>query len=210
VGVVAGYIYVLKPNLLVGGHSVVKIGMTTRSVAKRVRELSMGSPVALELVCSLHVEDPKAIEKHLHRKFAAYRISAGGGTEYFHIEAQHVVAEIDRIGAHISKQRARIARDAEVRKYKEEIGAGVLERRIEKITMRVSLTLFVSLIALGGLKEGWGILFAALFPGLFLFGGIQLGVNWLLTNRWFKPRFGAQIAAKYDELRPRFPLAYEA
>jgi hypothetical protein len=84
----AGYIYVLKPNLTIGGASIVKIGMTTRSVAKRIRELSTGSPVALELIYSLHVENPKGVERHLHRRFAAHRISNGGGTEYFRIEAR--------------------------------------------------------------------------------------------------------------------------
>jgi hypothetical protein len=81
----AGYIYVLRPNLTVSGKSIVKIGMTTRSVAKRVRELSTGSPVGFELVYSLAVEDPKALEKSLHRRFGPHRIKAGGGTEYFRV-----------------------------------------------------------------------------------------------------------------------------
>jgi hypothetical protein len=206
----AGYIYVLKPNLTIGGASIVKIGMTTRSVAKRIRELSTGSPVALELIYSLHVENPKGVERHLHRRFAAHRISNGGGTEYFKIEGKEVIAEIERLAADSSKQRARVARDAELRKYKEEIGAGQLERLIEKISLRAALSCFGICLALAVLKYGWGMLALAFFPGFAIVGSLHWAIGSVLTKRWFQPRFGHQIAAKLEELRPRFPLAYLA
>jgi hypothetical protein len=205
----AGFIYVLKPNMTIGGSSVVKIGMTERSVAKRVRELSTGSPVALEVVYQLHVENPQGVEKHLHRKFAAYCIK-GGGTEYFRIEAEVVIAECERIGMNISKQKARAARDGELRKYMEEIGAGQLERQIEKISFRSALAICAVCLLLGGLKEGWAILFAIIFPGFIVVGLLQGAINSVLMKRWFKPKFGDQIATKLEELRPRFPLAYVA
>jgi hypothetical protein len=207
---VAGYIYVLKPNLTIGGNSIVKIGMTTRSVTKRVRELSTGSPVALELIYSLHVENPKGVERHLHCRFAAHRVSNGGGTEYFRVEAKEVIAEIERLAAQASKQRARAARDAELRKYKEEIGAGRLERLIEKISLRAALSCFGTCLALAVLKYGWGMLALAFFPGFAVVGLLHWVISSVLTKRWFLPRFGDQIAAKLDELRPRFPLAYLA
>ncbi len=56
---VTGYIYVLRPLVLVDGHEVVKIGMTTRSVEKRVRELKTGSMVPLDVAYALPVENPR-------------------------------------------------------------------------------------------------------------------------------------------------------
>ncbi|GEM_PF-5935073 len=49
----SGFIYVLRADLR--GSVVVKIGMTTRSVEKRIRELQTGSPVVLQLIYLLPV-----------------------------------------------------------------------------------------------------------------------------------------------------------
>jgi hypothetical protein len=62
----AGYIYILKPRISLDGQEVIKIGMTTRTVAERVRELTTGSMVSFEVVYSLQVENARSFEKHLH------------------------------------------------------------------------------------------------------------------------------------------------
>ena len=53
----AGFIYILKPLISIDGKDVVKIGMTKRPVAQRVRELTTGSIAPLKIVYSLHVEN---------------------------------------------------------------------------------------------------------------------------------------------------------
>ena len=43
----AGYIYVIDPHLKIEGRPIVKIGLTTRSPSKRVRELQTSLPHVL-------------------------------------------------------------------------------------------------------------------------------------------------------------------
>ena len=46
------------------------------------------------------------------------------------------------------------------------------------------------------------------FPGPIIFGIVDTLCSWFLTYKWRNPRFEALIAAKRDELRSSFPLAY--
>jgi hypothetical protein len=98
----AGFIYVLKPQILVNGQEVIKIGMTTRSVAQRVRELTTGSMVPFEVVFSLYVVNARQLEKQLHARYRSQRL-VGGGQEFFHVSSKEVVGEIERIATEISK-----------------------------------------------------------------------------------------------------------
>ena len=89
----AGFIYILKPLISIDGKDVVKIGMTKRPVAERVRELTTGSIVPLKIVYSLHVENAAKLERQLHTQFHARRL-VGGGQEFFDVSADEVIAEV--------------------------------------------------------------------------------------------------------------------
>lgn len=65
----AGYVYLMQD-----GFNQHKIGVTTRSVEQRLKELNgkqASSPI--ELVGYIEVSDIHSVEKLLHEKFAAYR-----------------------------------------------------------------------------------------------------------------------------------------
>jgi hypothetical protein len=72
------------------------------------------------------------------------------------------------------------------------------------------LACYTGCLVLGGLKWGWSILGVGFFPGLILIGVLHMWVSRLLTDRWFTPRFGKQIAAKHEDLKLKYPLAYAA
>ncbi len=66
-----GHIYLIQAS----GTNRYKIGLTTRSVEDRLRELnSSQSAYPLFLQHSIHVSDVRATEKLLHREFQTYRI----------------------------------------------------------------------------------------------------------------------------------------
>lgn len=60
------------------GGGPIKIGFTARNVHARLEELQKGSPVRLVLLRALPGE--RALERDLHRRFAAYRLHG----EWFH------------------------------------------------------------------------------------------------------------------------------
>jgi acyl dehydratase len=77
---------------LLSDGDYLKIGYTSRDVARRVRELQTGSPRDIRLVAALLDAGPE-IERELHARFAAYRIRSNG--EWFH-DTQDIHAEFSR------------------------------------------------------------------------------------------------------------------
>lgn len=86
-----GFVYVLNTTSTSGGFPVVKIGMTTRTPEKRVKELSRGGPTAMKLEGFVTSRDARALERWAHEEFGPRKIVAGGGTEYFAVEAEEVL-----------------------------------------------------------------------------------------------------------------------
>src|SRR5262245_34698393 len=101
-----GHVYVLKANVTIDGQPIVKIGMTTRSVEDRLRQLRTGSPIQFEIAYSIETEDARDLERTLHRRFALRRVRRGGGTEYFAVPADEVVSAIEAIATQINARRA--------------------------------------------------------------------------------------------------------
>jgi TPR repeat protein len=213
----AGYIYILKPRISIDGQEVVKIGMTTRAVAERVRELTTGSMVSFEVVYSLHVENARNFEKYLHARYRDRRLIAGGGQEFFAVPAQEVVAEVERRATEISRARAQSARNADLAAFLVRIGAARVESRISG---RLGWPLFACWLfgtfgiyriagAIVGDTGAWWLTISAALVVL----PVILSVTYDRLKRhsmvrYYEPRFRAAIDAKHQELRVKYPLAY--
>ena len=202
-----GYVYVLRPNMTLNGKSIVKIGMTTRSVEKRVRELSTGSPVSFEVAHSIEVENAREFERTLHRRFASHRISNGGGTEYFSLEPEQVISEIENMAARVSAQRARESFASELNAFKVEIGLAKLTRRIDSLAWWPNFMLFStgSVLAWSFLR-GWGLLLGFLGVAVLTRYSHRV-IHRMLRQRLGNPRLDALVDEKRDELAEKYPLA---
>ena len=193
----------------------IKIGMTARSVSQRVRELQTGSMVAFDVVYSLQAENARMLEKHLHSRFAERRVP-GGGQEFFYVSAEEAVAEIKKIEISVSRYKARVARDAELTTFLNDIGATELRSKIDTPLTIIFIGAWISIIIFGpGLTDQiWGKAYHVLYVALALFAvPVMLAVcstrvDSYLTANYFTPRFGQRIAAKHEELRQKYPLAY--
>lgn len=83
-----GYVYVLEnPSM----PKLVKIGLTTRTVEARMRDLnSTGVPEKFIEVYSEYVSDCRAVERAVHDRLSDYRVNKG--REFFMIEADDAAA----------------------------------------------------------------------------------------------------------------------
>jgi len=212
----AGFIYILRPRISINGRDVIKIGMTTRSVEARVRELTTGSMVSFETVYVLQVDDPRKLEKELHFRFRSYRV-IGGGQEFFHVPAEQVIIEIEKRATEVSRQRAQTVRNGEMATFKAAIGATRVEKAITLPMIFLFLPCCFLLIWIANtaawryVGDGYVVLFTllALIGSPILLGVCANRLGTHLTARYFEPRFGAAIAAKHEELRRKYPLAYQ-
>lgn len=73
-----GFVYVLKT-----ANGIFKIGKS-RDVDNRIKQLSVGLPHELELICQFVTEDMDSLESALHTKFAEKRIRG----EWFRLSAK--------------------------------------------------------------------------------------------------------------------------
>lgn len=200
-----GFIYILRPRALVGGCEVIKIGMTTRPVEERVRELTTGSVVGLEILYSLYVDDARELERQLHDEYRAHR-SGGGGQEFFAVAPQEVIARIERIAIEVSSQRAWEERNSELAVFMREIGAAQLEA-----LLRLSGKFLLIPVGIVGVwiwfkfVGFWTVFFAPLM--FLLIGSMFLRYTHALFRSWFfEPKFAALISAKNEELQRKYPL----
>ncbi len=213
----AGYIYILKPRISIDGQEVVKIGMTTRTVAERVRELTTGSMVSFEVVYSLHVENARRFEKYLHARYRARRLIAGGGQEFFAVPAQEVVAEVERMATEISRARAQAARNGEMAAFLTQLGAARVESRVSGrlgwlwFACWLVGTFGVNRVAHSIVSDSavwWLTVLAALIvlPVILSIAYERLKRHFMAL--YYEPRFRSAIDAKHQELRLKYPLAY--
>lgn len=86
---IEGVVYVVKNDNQTG----VKIGMTTKTVEDRVRQLSStGVPGSFNVVAIFPSVNPKRHEKKVHEKLAQYRLAK----EHFDIEPVQAVLKVYR------------------------------------------------------------------------------------------------------------------
>ncbi|MBN9590550.1 MAG: hypothetical protein BGN85_09185 [Alphaproteobacteria bacterium 64-11] len=214
----AGFVYIIRPRQQLAGDEVIKIGMTTRSIQRRVKELSTGSHAGFDVIYSIRADNARQLESLLHRKFERFRVQ-GGGQEFFRLPASSVVCEIERIALEVSSDRARSERDKEFKSFKNQIGATSLERRIATpLLLSFPIAwgyLYYYLVVKVGMevfpRAEWAGLVVALacmyiLPVTIWWIGKRLyGVLW---DEFVKSRFGSQLVAKDEELRAKYPLAY--
>lgn len=90
----SGSVYVLTnpemPNL-------VKIGHTTRTAAKRAKELSgTGVPGEYKVAYEIPVDHPRQVERRVHHRLSDERISRG---EFFKVSPKRAAREIKRVAS---------------------------------------------------------------------------------------------------------------
>ncbi len=213
----AGYIYILKPRISIDGQEIIKIGMTTRTVAERVRELTTGSMVSFEVVYSLHVENARSFERHLHARYRNRRLIAGGGQEFFTVPAQEVVAEVERIATEISRSRAQAARNGEMAAFLAQLGAARVESRISGRLGWLSFACWVvgtfgvnrvAYLTVGDSAAFWLTVLSAVIALPLVLSIVYERLKRHFMARYYEPRFRSAIDAKHQELRLKYPLAY--
>jgi len=207
----AGFIYILRPQVLINGERIIRIGSTTRTVAEKLRELEHRSMVSFEVVYSLPVEEPKALEKQLHARYANRRM-AGGSEGFFHMEPEEVISEIEEVAEELSRSWSMKARNAEFSAYSKDIGATRF-----KTSMAIAATI---IWALATAVLGFGAARYAPIPNgmqpyalpvLLILSAILVRVilaaaKHLIETRYFTQRFGPALDAKDEELREKYPL----
>ena len=88
-----GYVYVLLTGYTDRtGEPLVKIGRTSRTPDHRNREISRGGPVGTRIVGAVTTRDTVGLERKVHQAFSRVRFAAGGGTEYFAVNPDEVLA----------------------------------------------------------------------------------------------------------------------
>jgi hypothetical protein len=78
-----GYVYLFRDST---AH---KIGSSIDPASRRLT-LQTGNPRAIQLVHQIITDDPKGIEDYWHRRFAARRRLAAGGTEWFDLRKEDI------------------------------------------------------------------------------------------------------------------------
>ena len=76
-----GFIYILKSGVTIDDKEVIKIGMTTRAVDQRVRELKTGS-VGFEIAYSLRVENARGLNDSCTRAFRQAGVLASAKSSF--------------------------------------------------------------------------------------------------------------------------------
>ena len=89
-----GWVYLLTNESMPG---IVKIGMTTRCVDQRAKELSASTsaPTPFKVAHRWPVHDPMAVEAVVHRKLRSRRVNQR--REFFRVDSAHVVQMMTQI-----------------------------------------------------------------------------------------------------------------
>lgn len=91
----AGCVYVMRSAL--HPPNIYKVGFTTKTASERAKQLgsTSGQPDMFHVVQEWNIEDPRAIEREIHRRLTAFRINLG--REFFDIEYQKLRKCIDEV-----------------------------------------------------------------------------------------------------------------
>ena len=87
-----GYIYILSTREF---RDILKIGVTTRSVEQRVKEINSATGVVIPFGVRYlwNVKEPEKTERQIHKLLADYRVR--NDREFFHIEYPQAKKMID-------------------------------------------------------------------------------------------------------------------
>lgn len=98
-----GYIYILSNKYYRKGK-LLKIGMTSRTVERRAKELSgvFGVPDDFSIVFKKQVKFPSIAEKEIHKKLSSYRINRK--REFFLVDKDSAIRIVSDICSLINKK----------------------------------------------------------------------------------------------------------
>lgn len=71
-----------------------KIGRTTKEAEQRKRQYQAGNARRVDVYATIKVFNSQAVETELHRRFSAYRLSFGGGDEWFDFRHVNIAAVV--------------------------------------------------------------------------------------------------------------------
>jgi hypothetical protein len=204
----SGYVYIIDPHIHIDNRPVVKIGMTTRSPSKRLKELQTSLPQKASLVSAVRFPDAKTAERHLHQSLDTYRVRDDGGTEFFFLDPSEAVHIVTKLAYQISAQVAKAALERELEKFSEQISGG-LSWRITKWSIGIMfVVIFIFYAAQGGsFASGFlAMLFAALCGAWFFVAMIAQFVGDAIVKRFWSD----EIKIERDRLLKKFPAARDA
>jgi hypothetical protein len=210
----AGYLYVLRPHVLIDGQRIIKIGSTTRSVAEKVRHLESRSSVMYDEIYSVYVEDARALERQLHARYA-HRKMAGGSEGFFHMEPEEVIPEVDKIAAELTRSWLAKAHNTELSASRRKNGA---YRFRTPITAASNIIWLLTSLLLGfgavlyspfriqASSRVWAFA-VSLIVAAILVRLVLSAMSRLIKSRYISRRFDAAIRQKDQELREKYPLS---
>jgi hypothetical protein len=202
-----GYIYVIDPHLQVKGRSVVKIGLTTRSPAKRLKEIQTSLPHAASMIHAAQFPDVKWAERHLHRALSSRNVKVKGGTEFFFLSPKDAVEIVNLLAYQVSVFEAKRALDRDLEQFINKIS----NKLSSKIAGLFSLAVFVGVLTFNArsahsLNEYLSLAFGATVLAfiLTLIAGV-IGI--VVGESAAKKIWKGAIAAERQRLLEKYPAA---
>ncbi len=123
-----GYVYVIDPHLGVEGRPVVKIGYTTRSPNRRLRELQTALPQRASLAAAVEFPNVEWAEKELHLALSHLSVRANGGTEFFFLTSKEATEHVYQLAYQVSVAEAKRAMEKDLEQFTEKISGGLAKK----------------------------------------------------------------------------------
>jgi T5orf172 domain len=204
----SGYVYIIDPHIEIDSMPVVKIGMTTRSPHRRLKELQTSLPRKASLIRAVHFPDAKAAERSIHRSLDAYRVQGDGGVEFFFLDPSDAVKAVTQLAYQISSREAKTALDRELEKFSEQVSGGLTW----KITKWCITVMFVGVFIYythytESFASGFLAVIAAALGGVWFFVGLaaQFVGDAIVKFVWSR-----EISSERERLLDKFPAAKDA
>jgi len=206
-----GYIYIIDPHMQVGGRSVLKIGLTTRSPHRRLKELQTSIPHRMSLIHAAEFPNVEWAERHLHQSLSNRNVRADGGKEFFFLNQNDAVEIVNVLAYQVSEVEAKRALDRDLNKFIEKISSHLSRRVSGRLALAAFIVIVVLIVANSGNTRGMGeflflIVFSVLGPalmGALIFGGIGMGIGDFIAKRKWKN----EIALERQRLLEVYPAA---
>ncbi len=204
-----GYIYVIKPhNVKVEGRPVVKIGRTTRAPQERLRQLMTALPSGASLSYVAQFPDVRWAESYLHQALAQYRVTKGGGTEFFSLSVTEAISVVQSLAHKVSEVEAKAALERELDSYLDTLSGGLLDKSIMWLFFGAwsisTLSIYIGEVGSGSLSLGLLALsvLIGIVPALFV---AMFGT--LIIRKLAAIYFQKELASERERLLGKYPAA---
>jgi hypothetical protein len=200
-----GYVYVIDPHLGVEGRPVVKIGYTTRSPHRRLRELQTALPQRASLAAAVEFPNAEWAEKRLHLALAHLSVRANGGTEFFFLTSKEATELVYQLAYQVSVAEAKRAMEKDLEQFAEKISGGLAKRIAGWFALAGLVTPMLWSMMAGGdigriVANGLSGLWLALISGM---------VGYFVGEKIVKRRWTEDIAMERNRLLEKYPAARE-